>query len=316
LKSTIDSHVEYLFLQKKRTIDVKAIKTLIDFIKVNRIAIIHAHSSSYFLACIVKLLHPKIKIVWHDHYGDSEDLKNRKFKTIQLGSFFFSAIIAVNLILKEWSVKKMYCKKVYYLPNFVNFFKNETPNSTTILNGTSGKRIVCVANLRAQKDHLNVLKAFKIILNKHKDWTLHLVGKNFNDDYSKTVFNFIETQKLKNKVFYYGTCLDIDNILQQSTIGVLSSLSEGLPVSLLEYGKNKLPVVVTNVGECAKVVTHQKNGLVVKKQSKLNLANAIVNLIENPDLATIFAKRFTTHIKENYSDVSATKQILKLYKSL
>ena len=80
---------------------------------------------------------------------------------------------------------------------------------TTILHGELNKRIVCLANLRPDKDHINLLKAFKIIYIIHPDWSLHLVGKDFKDDYSTSIMNFIKKNELENHVFIYGSCADI-----------------------------------------------------------------------------------------------------------
>ena len=91
LKNTINHKVGYLFLDKKSTLwDFNAIFTLRKFVKQHKIDIIHAHSSSYFLAVCVKLTIPKLKIVWHDHYGNSEFLHKRKNKILKFCSLFFS----------------------------------------------------------------------------------------------------------------------------------------------------------------------------------------------------------------------------------
>ena len=316
LKYTIDESVGYLFLNKRKTIDYYATKKLLKYIKHNKITIIHAHSSSYFLACIIKLFHPKIKIIWHNHYGASVNLDGFNLLNIKLGSFLFSAIIAVNTNLKDWAINKLNTAKVVYFPNFVTTTHKKMAPVNTILKGVEGKRVVCLANLRKDKDHLNLLNAFELILEKHPDWTLHLIGKSFRDDYSKTILKRISSNKLYKSVYFYGSCSDINQILQQSTIGVLSSSSEGLPVSLLEYGINNLPTVITNVGECSKVVTHEVNGLVVDKENNEDLSNGICRLIENQNLATIFGEKLRAHIIEAYSDISIKDKVLTLYKNI
>ena len=65
---------------------------------------------------------------------------------------------------------------------------------------------------------------------------------------------------LEKNVFLYGSRLDIENILNQAAIAVLTSQSEGLPVALLEYGLYKKSVVVTNVVEIPTIVENGKNG--------------------------------------------------------
>jgi len=311
LLKTIDKDVGYLFLEKKKAIDFKAVFLLKKYIKENEITIIHAHSSSFFLAGLMKILNYKLKIVWHDHYGDSENLNNRAYAVLKIISFFFSTIIAVNTKLKKWAKDNLHCNNVVYLSNFVS--DSVDSKKETYLKGEDGKRIVCLANLRAQKDHLNLLNAFLKIKKEHPGWTLHLVGKNFNDDYSKSIFEFIDANKLKDNVFVYGTCSDVSHILTQSTIGVLSSKSEGLPVALLEYGYAKLPVVVTNVGECAIVVDNEINGLLVASEDYTSFYNGVSKLIVNQKFSDKLAKQFKHLITKKYTASSMVDNVLKLY---
>ena len=311
LKENIEPTVEYLFLERKKTVDLKAIKKLKNYVEKNNISIIHAHSTSYFIAICVKLLYPRLKIVWHDHFGKSEFLKNTSRLPIQYLSFLFSAVICVNTKLFEWSKEYLMVNKVNFLNNFPFFIDL---SRITFLKGEIGNRIVHIAGFRRQKDHINLLKAFIIVLKHKPNSTLHLIGKDYNDTYSKLIHDFIKDENLENNVFLYGVRSDIKNILEQADIGILSSESEGLPVSLLEYGLAKLPVVVTDVGECAVVV---KNSLVVvppKRSDKL--ANAIVSLINDKVLREKVASELHTEVLENYSRESTMKKIIKIYREI
>jgi len=313
LLKTIEKDVGYFFLKKKNAIDIKAVFLLKKFIKDNQITIIHAHSSSFFLAGLMKILNHKLKVIWHDHYGDSENLNKRPYTALKVMSFLFSTIIAVNTNLKKWAINNLHCNKVVYFSNFVS--DSVDSKKETYLKGEEGKRIVCLANLRAQKDHINLLNTFLKIKKEHPTWTLHLVGKNFNDDYSVSIFEFIEANNLKDNVFVYGTCSDVNHILSQCSIGVLSSKSEGLPVALLEYGYAGLPVVVTNVGECEKVIEHETNGLLVTSEDSISLYNGIHKLIINQKLSYKLAKEFKHHITKNYTASSLINRVLKMYQS-
>ena len=311
LKENIEQAVGYLFLERKKTVDIKSIYKLKNYIKCNNISIIHAHSTSYFIAICIKFIYPKLKVIWHDHYGKSEFLNKTSRLSIQFISFAFSGVISVNSILFEWSKKYLMVKRIYFLNNFPFFMDLK---KTTFLNGEMGNRIVHVAGFRRQKDHINLLKAFIVVLKHKPNSTLHLIGKDYNDTYSKLIHEFIKDENLQNNVFLYGVRSDIKNILEQADIGILSSESEGLPVSLLEYGLAKLPVVVTDVGECAVVV---KNSLVVvlsKRSDKL--ANAIVSLINDKVLREKVALELHTEVLENYSRESTMKKIIKIYREI
>ena len=194
LAKNIDAAVGYTFLNKKSTIDIKAIKVLNRFIKFNNIDLIHAHSTSYFLATIIKILNPKLKLIWHDHYGESEFLNSRPKRILGICSHFFNHVFVVNSKLKVWAKKHLKIKSIRYLANYAML--RTIPSEETRLKGQHGKRVVCLANLRPQKDHLNLLKAFSKVMKMYPDWTLHLIGKIFYDNYSKSIFQFIKKENL------------------------------------------------------------------------------------------------------------------------
>ncbi|MDG1729836.1 MAG: glycosyltransferase [Algibacter sp.] len=312
LEESLTSDVGYLFLDKQRVVDFKAIKCLNTFVKTNNIDIIHAHSTSFFLATIIKILNKNVHIIWHDHYGNSEFLDNRKFGILKICSNCFSHVFSVNRTLETWAKENLKIKNVTYLPNFATI--NESL-AITKLNGVAGKRIVCLANLRPQKDHFTLIDAFKNIVKLYPNWTLHCVGKDFDDEYSKNIKSKIEKLELNKSVFLYGRQPDIFNILRASDIGVLSSKSEGLPIALLEYGLANLPVIATNVGECELVVLNKVNGLLVNPLNARALEKALEFYILNEVIRKEHAIAFNKHIQENFSTKSQLDNILNIYKS-
>ena len=221
LKLSLDNNVGYLFLGKKQTIDLKAIRRLNNYVKNQKIDIIHAHSTSFFLAIIIRILNSNLKIIWHDHYGNSEFLKNRKSLVLKLCSEYFDYVFSVNENLKNWTRNYLKIEDVIYLPNFA--VTNVVQPQKTKLLGKEGSRIICLANLRPQKDHITLIRAFKEVVKKHPKWSLHLVGKNFKDEYSLLVNKEIEVHNMSSNIFLYGSKPDITNILSQCEIGLLSS---------------------------------------------------------------------------------------------
>lgn len=313
LKESIENNANYLHLKKSSKFDIKAILKLVRFIKHYKIDIIHAHSSSFFMASIVKRFVPSIKIVWHDHYGKSEDLKNRDYKVLRLLSSSFSYIISVNEQLKNWAIKSLKCKNVVYLQNFA--IPNQHKPQTNLY-GQDNYRMVCLANLRPQKDHITLVKAFQQISMSHDLWTLHLVGKDFRDDYSVQIKSLIAKLELENKIFIYDSCPDVNSILSQCEIGILSSKSEGLPLALLEYGLANLSVITTNVGNCNKVITDNTMGLLIEPNHVGQLIDAISMLISDKPYRLSCASNLNRHILTNFSQKNYLEHVLQIYKSV
>ncbi len=312
LKSQINSRVFYHFLDKKGTIDLKAIKNLSQLVQDYNIGIIHAHSTSFFLASLMKIRNPKLKIVWHDHYGNAEALNQRSSLMLKICSRFFNQVIAVNKELKNWSSETLGIKKVQYLRNFAIIDKESVLQSE--LPGKDGKRIVHLANFRAQKDHLNLLKAFKLLHEEYKDWSLLLVGKSFDDDYFTSVVNFIKDKNLTDSVFILGSRMDAHVILGSCDIGVLSSQSEGLPLALIEYGLSGLPVVATNVGACQEVL--DEHGSIVPAMDSNALCLALKQLMDDATARQNKAIQLQTHVEKNYGAVNYIQQLELIYDQL
>ena len=314
LENMLDKDIELLILDKRSTLDIKAILKLVKYIKENDIDIIHAHSSSFFTAVLCKPF-TKVKIVWHDHNGLRDNVSKVQNSILKIFSYFFDVSISVNKQLLKWAKDNLWISEqnIIYIPNFANLVKS---NENLSLPGTNTTRIVCLANLRWQKDHKTLLEAFLKIHEINPQWHLLLVGKDNNDSYSNNLKKFIIDNSLEDHVHILGSRNDSADILYSSTIGVISSKIEGLPMALLEYGLAKLPVVSTDVGECSQVLGYGEYGKIVKVEDSKVLASAICNLIEDTSMRNELANKFYKHIEANYSQKAVISRLLDIYKKV
>ncbi len=312
LKNDLLPQVSYNNVQRKSTFDIGALIRFKRYIKNNNISIIHAHTTSYFFAVLAKLLLPKLKIVWHDHQGNRDEIKAIRQWPLIMASFFFDGVITVNQRLQNWGSKYLYCKNIIHIDNFVT--TRDLGEVKTKLYGHEGKRIVSIANLKSPKNHLHLLKAFKAVNKTHEDWSLHLIGKDFKDLYSKELFRFIQNHNLENSIFIYGLRNDIQYILSQCDIGVVASTYEGLPMALLEYGNAELAIITSDVGSCKELV--ESRGIVVEVNNVDALADAFINLIEDSELRKDYAVKIKKYIDINFSENAITTKIISFYRKL
>jgi glycosyltransferase involved in cell wall biosynthesis len=311
LKESIDKEVSYLFLEKSRTFDFNAIWKCRRYLIRNKITHIHSHGSSYFFAVLVKILYPRVKLLWHDHHGNR--VYNKKTNIfIKMASFFFDGVFTVNKELEQWAKDKLCCKNVLFLPNFLP--SKVTENIKTTLEGIDGKRIVCLANLREPKNHITLLKAFLNSEGIKSEWSLHLVGRDNKDEYSNEIKSFIQLNDLSKIVFIYGSCSDTNNILKQADVGILVSTFEGFPVTLLEYGMANLAVISTNVGYCSSLVENEINGLIVNPRDAMDISNKMDRFTTDSNFRKELSLNFNTFVTENYSSNKILDLILPFYK--
>ena len=314
LKKQLHNSVSYLFLKKKSTIGLGAVFRLKKYCKENKVEFLQPHSSSYFTALLVKFIYPKVEIIWHEHNGLNEYISFEKSIIIKISSFFFKGIIAVNYKLKLWAEKELNCKNVIYLPNFTTL--DNLTSEETILKGITGKRILCLANLRNQKNHFMLLEVAEKIKEVYPDWTFHLVGKDFEDLYSNQIRKLVITKNLENNVFIYGSKNDIKNILNQSDIAILTSKSEGLPVALIEYGLSKKPVVATKVGEIPLIIKDGINGFIVDMDDSNSFYQKLFRFINEDDLRIQMGDSLYQTVMKNNSEIGVIENYLNWVLSL
>lgn len=310
LEASIHENIPVLIAQKKSVTDIKALRLLLRFVRKHEIAIIHAHSTSIYTAFLIKLLRPKTKLVWHDHYGLSEFLGQRSSRSLGVIARFMAGAIGCNTQLRDWAQSKLGVENTLYLPNF------SVPEATVLktkIKGISGKRIVCLANIRPQKNHLQLLAVFGNFVTQYPAYSLHLVGKDFEDTYAREVKDTIQRLKLNDQVFLYGSRPDVSAILKEMDIAVLLSTSEGLPLALLEYGLAGLPTIVSDVGMCKEVVG--ETAFVVK--DVLTKTHEYLAMYANDNvLRDAKGTAFANKVKQEFSAAKSAKTLLAFYTSL
>lgn len=307
LKDQIDNKVGYLFLNRRRMIDLNALFTLKNYVKANSISIIQAHGSSFFLAILLKVIHPRVKIIWHDHNGSRLNEKNNN-QLIKWLSFFYWKIITVNSDLKDWAITNLHCKYVAFLPNFT---LQTIENKVTFLSGIKEKRIVFIANLREPKNHLFFLSCFyesELIAN---GWTLHLIGNDYHNYYSSSIKEFISKNEIQKSVIIYDGCQDVYHIMSQASIGVLASTHEGFPVTLIEYGLARLLVLSTNVGYCSKLIKNNKTGFLFSPKDKQSLIEILNSLVCDVNRFESIKSEYNKFVTDNFAQNVVIHKYLK-----
>ncbi len=314
LDSLVAQDVGRLRLGRRRRFDVGSVRRLQAYIRENQIELLHAHGTSLFIARAVSLLPPYPAVVWHDHYGryKFDDRPTWLYRLVARG---IGGVIAVNEQLAEWSRSRLRIpeRRVWYIPNFIC----ETGQVADLpeLPGTSGSRIVCVANFRPEKDHPNLLRAMASVIRIVPSAHLLLVGMSNDPAYVSFVKTQVEDLKLGEHVSLLGAQENVPAILRACDLGVLSSASEGLPLSLLEYGMAGLPSIATQVGQCPEVLDDGV-GRLVPPASPDELAGAILSLLRHPEERAALGVRFRERVTKVYSSGPVIRQVSEVYQAV
>ncbi len=311
LDRSVAADVMRLRLQRRSRFDYTAIVRLRRFIDANEIRIIHAHSSALFIARLATV-GLDVKIFWHAHYGRYA-LDDQKAYHYRLATAGISGIITVNKEMADWSVRRLALpsKSVWYIPNLVSLDGGGIADSG--LPGTKGQRIVCLANFRPEKDHLTLVRAMSRVIKSIPQAHLLLAGKTNDQAYQKLVEREIALLGLERNTSILGERHDVAAILKDCDIGVLSSSSEGFPMSLLEYGAAGLPSIATSVGQCPDILQNGGVGILVPPSEVEPLEAALVSLLRSPEQRRSFGARFKRRVNEAFSPSAVMQQLCEIY---
>jgi glycosyltransferase involved in cell wall biosynthesis len=314
LEESVGADVVRLRLERKHRFDVVAVRRLVEFNREHGVRLLHAHSSSLFVAVAASGFAPHPAVVWHDHYG--------RYAVEQRNAFLFrqlvrnaSGVIAVSEPLAEWARNRLHVptERVWYIPNFVVPAPDSQP---PILPGVRGARIVCVANLRPQKDHCTLLRAMALVVQRQPAAHLLLVGAANDAACLDFVKKEISQLELGANVSLLGERHDVAAILRVCDVGVLSSASEGLPLALIEYGMAGLPAVATEVGQCPEVLDQGRAGMLVAPGAARLLAEALLSLLESPDRRAALGLQLRTRVQGFYSSGTIIERACRVYETV
>jgi glycosyltransferase involved in cell wall biosynthesis len=113
-------------------------------------------------------------------------------------------------------------------------------------------------------------------------------------------------------VILLGGLTNPREILPAFDLFVLPSRKEGLPFALLEAMDASLPTVATRVGGVPEVITDDC-GLLVEKEDPTALAQALLALLENPDLARELGTAARRRIQTKFNEDSMLEQTASVY---
>jgi glycosyltransferase involved in cell wall biosynthesis len=109
---------------------------------------------------------------------------------------------------------------------------------------------------------------------------------------------------------------DLRHLYAGANFFVLPSISEGLPLTVLEAMSSGTPVVANNINGIPEVVQHGYNGLLVEPANINSFKYNMQTLVNEVRLCKIMGQRARTTVEKNYSWEAVAKRVAEVYKKL
>jgi len=179
------------------------------------------------------------------------------------------------------------------------------------------KIILCVGRLYHRKGLTTLLQSISKVVQKFDNVKFVISGKGFKKN-KENLLRLTEKLKIENSVMFLGYFPDekLPDLYAASDIFVLPALYENFPFAILEAQSTGLPVISTNVGGIPEFLKDNKNGLLVEPGDPEQLAQKILILLQNPELAEKLGRRGRRLVEEKFAWPLITRQVVDLYRKI
>lgn len=248
-----------------------------------------------------------------------------KLKTVtqKIACQLADCVIANSSAVRDWLVSLGVAKDhIRVIPNGISLSQSPGRPATFPIRREMGidessPLVAVVSRLNPAKGVDYFLRAAVTVAQKFPAARFLVVGSSYFDpSYKPSLEKLALDLGLQNRVAFMGERNDVPSILQEATVSVLPSLSEGFSNSLLEAMAAGLPVVATNVGGNPEIVQEGKTGFLVPARDPNALSEAMSRVIASPELGIQLGQAGYERVARNFSLASTVRQTEDLYNDL
>lgn len=284
-------------LRRRPGVDLRVGTRIARAVRRHGIDLLHAHQyAPFFYAAMGRRLglgdDPPIVFTEHGrHYPDGRSAKRclanrvllkRTDRVTAVGGFVRDALVANEGIRPERHAIEVIYNGID--PQLhAGYVGHEARRAARDAMGVGATALVVlqVARFHPVKDHATAITAFKRVADNEPAARLVLVG---DGPERGRIESLVGELGLAERVRFLGVREDVAALLPGAEVFMLSSLSEGISVTLLEAMAARLPIVATEVGGNPEVVEHRLTGLLSARGDADGLAQNLLLLLHDPAL--------------------------------
>lgn len=315
-KSDIHPNIKLHNLKKKLGFDLSMYQKLYQFIKENQPDIVHSHLAVLkYIPLAVLRLNKKIKF-FHTLHNDASKLISGKIE-YHLTKYLYKNYIQPVCISEE-SLKSYI--ELYNLHNaklILNGRKaiQKTPDFEEVeeyINQikTKGYKVILnIGRLDAQKNQSELIRAVNTINKLSKRIHLLILGEG-TEEFKKKITD----QIIDDSVTLLGVKRNVSDYLFLSDAFILSSIYEGMPISLIEaFCAGCLPIT-TAVGGIRSMIQEGKNGLLIERTDATSIDQTLEKYLSVSEIDRLaMQNQAKSDYQQLYSIETCTQNYIKIY---
>lgn len=301
-------------------LDYKLVHNLRNMLLDEGIDIINPHHFTPLFYSFLATRLTKVKLVYTEHSRwQLEQLARMKSVLNRLLLSRTDAVVAISKQIEDYyrNVLKLKGDKIHFITNGIDLALFETGNGKDVrheLGVENGERLLgTVANLRPEKNHKLLISAFSRVAKELENIRLVLVGF---DCMGGEIQRFAAKSGVGEKILFLGQRDDVPELLRIFDIFCLTSVYEGLPLTVLEAMASGVPVIGANVLGINEVIRNDTNGLLFPKNDEKRLADLMKRLLMDGKLRERLSKQGRSYVEKYYNLDDKIKEYDELFQTV
>lgn len=290
---------------KRDGFDWQLIPPLVSLLRLERVDILHTHNACPYLYGTVAGRWSGVSAIVHTEHSNIEPEHHGLWRVERYLSYLANPIIADSENVAETLIQdqSVHPRRVKVIPNGIDeqHFQPRPPDQALqeSFGIQAGEHVIgIVARLEPVKNHQMLLRAFSSLCDLRSDIRLLIVG----DGSSRSDLGAMAQElNIADRIIFAGNRRDIPECLSLMDAFALSSVSEGLPLTILEAMAAGVPVISTKVGGIPEVINNERNGLLVESQDVAGMRDAFLRLLEDTVLTQQITSCARSDVVSRYS---------------
>ena len=295
-------------------------RRLAGFLRRERVDLVHAHQQApYFYSSLSRLWRARPPVLFMEHGRDYPDYPRPKR---QLANRFLlrggDQVVAVGECVKRALIENegIAAERIQVIYNGVDLrrYDRQCVERAVVrreLGIAEDEQVIMqVARLNRLKDHATALQALAELTANHPRVRLVLAG---DGEERESLEQLRRELGLGERLQFLGTRRDVPRLLQAADLFLLTSLTEGVALTLIEAMATGLPVVATDVGGNSEVVVPGETGMLVPAQNPTEIADALRRMLADPAAARQMGARGYERAWAKFDDVVMHESYRVLY---
>lgn len=277
------SNIPFQSLGLKKSYDPMALIPVMRYLKNNRVDVVITHGTRSSLIPRIAAILSKIPVFINVEHTISDHKNFYLIFINKILSSFTDKIICVSEQARQslLKIEKTKLDKVLVIHNGLDISRFSSVKETDKKENDKRKRVGIVASFSEVKGHIYFVRASAKIVQSFRNVEFIYVG---DGPLRPIIEQKVKQYGVDTYSYFLGFRSDVGDLLQTFDVFVLSSLWEGLPISLLEAQYFGLASVVTEVGGVPEVIKNGYNGLLVPPKDSEAMASAILRVLRDNKL--------------------------------